>query len=166
MIIFFLPIFCLLSIKVWKFIKKERIFFCIRLSISNCTTKNYDRNVYIWQGFCAWGVGLWKIKWEKINWNKEHILNVIRLFLKDYKNVYKHHMISNRYIPSKLNMIKKNMPIADGYISLYLFLNKMYSVFPTISRVRNRGLDGSGENCSCVAENIYNDQVIYSGEDI
>jgi len=27
MIIFFLPIFCLLSIKVWKFIKKERIFF-------------------------------------------------------------------------------------------------------------------------------------------
>jgi len=42
----------------------------------------------------------------------------------------------------------------------------MYSVFPTISRVRNRGLDGSGENCSCVAENIYNDQVIYSGEDI
>jgi len=91
--------------------------------------------------------------------SSELFLKIIKMFI----NITWSRIVT---YPSKLKHDKKNMPIADGYISLYLFLNKMYSVFPTISRVRNRGLDGSGENCSCVAENIYNDQVIYSGEDI
>jgi len=128
--------------------------------------RNYHKDIYIWQGFSAWGVGIWKGKWEKIKWNREDMIKTIRTILKNYKNVYKHHQISNRYISSKLNMVKKNMPVVDGYISLYLFLNQMYSVFPTISRVRNTGHDGSGENCGYMENNIYNNQSIYNGFNI
>jgi hypothetical protein len=39
----------------------------------------------------------------------------------------------------------------------------MYSVFPTVSRVRNWGLDGSGVNCGLDQNDIYKKQAIYTG---
>jgi len=41
----------------------------------------------------------------------------------------------------------------------------MYSVFPTVSRVRNTGHDGSGLHCGNMKKNPYKEQNIYTGSD-
>ena len=125
---------------------------------------SYNHDVYLWQGFSAWGVGIWKEKWEKVPWERDEAIKTIRQFLKNYKSIYKHHQVANHYIPAKLKMIEQNRIHGDGYISLYQFLNNMYSVFPVISRVRNMGHDGSGTGCGYMEDDIYSRQEVYSGE--
>jgi hypothetical protein len=126
--------------------------------------KNYDQDVYLWQGYSAWGVGIWREKWEKVLWEKDDAINIIKRFLKSYKSIYKHHKVANHYIPAKLKMIEQNWIHGDGYISLYQFQNNMYSVFPVVSRVRNMGHDGSGFGCGHMENDIYAQQEVYSGE--
>ena len=46
---------------------------------------------------------------------------------------------------------------------MHQYLNKMYSVFPSESRVRNLGNDGSGENCSMLNNDVFSNQKIYFG---
>jgi len=123
--------------------------------------QNYNSNIYIWCGFSAWGVGLWRDKWQKIDWNVYSALQEVRIFLKNYKQVYKLNKIANHYVPALILMLKNNVFHGDGYICLYQFQNNMNSIFPTISRVRNMGHDGSGVNCKIVNYDIYKEQKIY-----
>lgn len=126
--------------------------------------KNYNQDVYLWQGYSAWGVGIWREKWKKVPWERDEAINKIKRFLKSYTSIYKHHKVANHYIPAKLKMIEQNRIHGDGYINLYQFLNNMYSVFPVISRVRNMGHDGSGIGCGYMENDIYAQQEVYSGE--
>lgn len=128
---------------------------------------NKGENIYINHFFSGWGFGVWKNKWEKINWNKEIILQKTRDFLKDYKSVYEYNKTANNLVLNLIYMIKKNTVYGDSYISLYQYLNKEYSLFPIISRVKNIGHDGSGAHCRNKKKNdIYNNQEIYQGDDI
>jgi hypothetical protein len=124
--------------------------------------ENYDHDVYIWQGYSGWGVGMWGHKWKKIPWETEKAFNVINRFLKNFKEIYNYNKVANIYVPAKLDMIYQNKIHGDGYICLYLFLKKMYTVFPVISRVRNLGHDGTGINCGFLKNDIYSQQEIYS----
>ena len=125
----------------------------------------YKKDIYLWQGFSAWGVGIWKEKWEKVDWEEEKALKSIRQFLKNYKAVYQHQKTANHYFPAILKMVEQNRLHGDGYLSLYQFLNNMYSVFPVTSRVRNMGHDGSGIGCGYMENDIYAQQAIYSRQD-
>ena len=123
----------------------------------------YAENIYIWQGYSAWGSGIWKKKFEKIDFKEESAINIVSEFTKDYKNMYKFNKISNHYIPILLSMKKRGIMLGDIYICLFLYLNKMYTVFPVISRVRNIGHDGSGLNCGDQKNSLYAYQKIFSG---
>ena len=128
--------------------------------------KSYDKDIYIWQGFSAWGVGLWRTKWKKVNFEHAFALDTVKNFLKNYKDVYQLQKIANRYLPAMIEMIKKQIIHGDGLICFYLFQNKMYSIFPTISRVRNTGHDGSGEHCGYMTTDTYREQDLYYGDSI
>jgi hypothetical protein len=117
--------------------------------------KIYNEDIYLWQGFSAWGVGFWKYKWEKVYSEKTNSTAIVRDFLKNYYSVYRFQKIANHYLPSLLYMLKRQMVIGDSYINLYLFKNNMYSVFPLFSRVRNLGHDGSGVHSVYKVDDIF-----------
>lgn len=125
--------------------------------------ENYRQDIYIWMGFSAWGVGIWKEKWAKVDFSERGGIKNVREFLINLNDVIKLNKIANHYIPALFHILKQNCLIADGYICRHQFLNKMYSVFPTLSRVRNIGHDGSGINCGFMKNDIYSSQEIYSG---
>lgn len=125
---------------------------------------NYNLDIYLWQGYSAWGVGIWRDKWKKVSLEKDKALTNIRNFFKSYKDIYNYYKVANHYIPALLFMIEKNRIHGDGYICLHQFSNNMYSVFPVISRVRNMGHDGSGTGCGYMENDIYAQQEIYFGE--
>jgi hypothetical protein len=124
--------------------------------------KAYKDDVYIWTGFSAWGVGIWKEKWRKVQWEKEAIFYEVNSFLKNPKSIIKHFRVANHFGPGLLSMLNKNTIHGDTYLSMYMFVNKMYSVFPAISRVRNTGHDGSGVNGGFLINNPYIEQILYN----
>lgn len=125
---------------------------------------NDSQDVYLWQGYSAWGVGIWRDKWKKVPWQKDESIKIIKCFLKSYNSIYNCHKIANHYIPGLLLMIEQNKFNGDGMVCLHQFLNNMYSVFPAVSRVRNMGHDGSGTGCGYMENDLYSQQEVYSGE--
>ena len=83
--------------------KREDIFSVSGYQYPIAMPGNYDKDVYIWQGFSAWGVGIWKNKWEKVDFQLQGTLSNIRLFLKNYKDVYRLQKIANHYLPTNDN---------------------------------------------------------------
>jgi hypothetical protein len=143
--------------------KRNDVFSISGYNYPIITPTNYQKDIYIWQGFSAWGVGLWKEKWQKVVWEKEVSLKIMKSFLNNYFKVYKYQKIANHYFLATIEMVKQDNLIGDGYISLHHFINNMYTVFPNISRVRNLGHDGSGINCGFMENDIYGLQDLYVG---
>lgn len=124
-----------------------------------------DKGFYYSNLFSGWGFGVWKKKWEKINWDKDDVLNETRIFLKKYKDVYKYNKTANNLVLNLIYMVKNDTIYGDSFISLFQYLNNCYSVFPATSMVRNIGHDNSGEHCKNKKKyNIYEKQDIYSGD--
>ena len=57
-------------------------------------------------------------------------------------------------------MIRTKKIFGDQLINIHLVQQNMYCVFPYISKVRNHGHDGTGENCGIELNNIYLNQII------
>jgi hypothetical protein len=127
--------------------------------------KFYKNEIYTWQGYSAWGVGLWRDKFLKIDWSKEVVQSEVKSLLNNYTKIIQLNKIGNHYIPALLHMHNVQQVHGDTYISMYQFLNNMTSVFPVISRVRNMGHDGSGVNCVVIEDNVFSAQEIYRGSD-
>lgn len=125
--------------------------------------KSYRDEIYLWQGFSAWGVGLWRDKFLKIDWNETVVHQNVSKFFKNYYNVVKFNQIANIYIPALFYMHSERLIHTDIVVCMDQYLNKKYSIFPAKSRVRNRGNDGSGENCISIEDDIYANQEIYQG---
>lgn len=104
--------------------------------------KEYPHGIYKWQGFSAWGVGLWYDRWLEIDWSSE----AIHLFLADTYLVTALNRISEHVLPCLTTHLKKNHLVADAAISIHLVKKNKYTVFPVISKVRNLGHDGTGEH--------------------
>jgi hypothetical protein len=124
---------------------------------------NYQNDCYIWQGFSGWGVGIWKDKWEKLYRDVDLANGKTRKFIKNFSEVYKLNKVANHYIPGLIHMLEKNTFHGDTYICMCMYVNKMYSLFPSVSRVRNMGHDGSGINGGILEDDIYKKQRIFSG---
>lgn len=104
--------------------------------------KQYVYDVYLWQGLSAWGFGIWKKKWEKMDFT----IQKVNYWLKDKNHLKKLDKVSQHYRYALNTMQKKNRINGDGFISNYLIENNMYSVFPTKTLVINNGHDGMGNN--------------------
>jgi len=120
--------------------------------------KSYSSNYYIWPGFDAWGVGLWKEKWNRVDFssenNRKNALSVTKII--------KLNAIAGNYISALFQLAQYGVLHDDFAVCLHLIEKKMYSVFPVVSKVRNNGLDNSGENGGF--SGIYNNQVIDEAE--
>jgi len=115
---------------------------------------NYHDEIYLWSCFSAWGSGVWREKWEGVNWS----LNDLKLFLSDKANIKKLNKIAEHLYPALKLVLKTGNIHGDTIISYHMIKKHMYTVFPLISRVRNTGHDGSGEHSGI--NKIYQNQSI------
>jgi hypothetical protein len=124
-------------------------------------------NIYLWPGFAGWGVGLWRDRFYNVNKTFENLDICIRYqkyFFRDIKKVLKLNNIANHLVPSLLESIRKKVFLGDTHYCLYINEEKMFSVFPPVSLVKNLGQDGTGTNSGFDKMNIYLNQIIFAGK--
>jgi len=102
----------------------------------------YRIDVYRWQGFSAWGVGLWREKWMKISWGYEGLEEI----LAEKSKVRAINNVGEGYLAAFRKRRDLGERIADSIISYNILLRNQYSIFPVVSKVRNIGHDGMGEH--------------------
>jgi len=118
-------------------------------------------NYYSWTGFSAWGVGLWKNKYEKVDIST----NYVRNFLKKNSNIVKLYSVADHYFPGAVEMIRNCNKAGDTLFSIYQTEHNMKSIFPVVSKVRNYGHDGSGVHNSHSNFDLYSNQLIDENND-
>lgn len=117
----------------------------------------YKNSCYLWTGFNGYGNGWWKSKFNYSYLDYNNFLD----FLADKSKVTQFFNIANHILPIILSGLKKGLIYGDAALSYNLFLNNRYQLYPTISKVRNTGYDGSGINCNI--NDIYINQQIDDG---
>lgn len=121
----------------------------------------YTKDVYLWTGFSAWGVGKWKDRWESTI--EEPPLDELKSFLKEKPYMKKLDAIAGHYRPALQHIVDTGHYTGDTIYSYQMFKNGYYSVFPLVSRVRNIGHDGSGLHCVVDNTQEFLQQEISSG---
>lgn len=119
----------------------------------------YKHDVYMIRGFAGWGVGMWREKWNKVDWSMDAYSSMLNKKNND-KELKKNY---ETYLPSLIKIQETGIIIGDIFILLYLIDKNMYSVWPVKSRVRNCGHDGSGVHGGY--SEVYKNQEIYTGPD-
>lgn len=112
-----------------------RHFYHIKLEGNTFYRQNVD--------FSAWGFGMWKDRYEMVCRLNNHY------FLEQFtvKNIQKVFLNGARRVRDFCIACRKDpMPFTDSMLSVYAALNGMNVIMPSISLVRNLGVDGSGEN--------------------
>lgn len=100
----------------------------------------YKADHYPMVGYNAWGVGIWYDK-KPVLMPCDDILFSAKKFLKAYKlkeGMALHRMFTRR----------RTRATNDLEWRVFCAFNKKYCIFPSVSKVRNWGFDGSGHNCS------------------
>lgn len=127
--------------KTLKFYESDkRIFSVTGYNYPISIPKDYPYSVYLSYRCGSWGWGTWKDRWEKVDWS-----------IKDYKE-FKHDEVAQRQFnrggEDLVNMLDYQM---RGYIDSWAirwcythYKNKAYCIHPTVSKIKNIGLDGSG----------------------
>jgi hypothetical protein len=105
--------------------------------------------------FSGWGFGIWREKFKDIKFDVDEAGRSL-------KNSKIRKKIKHRFLIKALEQIVKTGNITgDTLICLHQYKNNLYSVYPTNSRVRNHGHDGTGVNCVTDTHNsIYSNQEI------
>lgn len=89
---------------------------------------------------CAWGIGSWFDKISELD-SEDIYLKLINH--KNIKRLTKSTSGRNCFL-SLIGMSKGESPLGDVKIAAYQILEEKNTIFPTISKVRNYGWDGSG----------------------
>jgi hypothetical protein len=138
---------------------REDIFSVSGYTSDSILPDYYNKDCYLWCAYSGWGVGMWKNKWEKVDWDLLSFENM----LNNSKTKFLLYKYYKRYI-NQIFRIKENGKITgDGFLLLYMIHNNLYSLFPKQSLVRNIGTDGSGVNATRIRNSKFNSQNIYDG---
>jgi hypothetical protein len=119
--------------------------------------QDYPHDVYKWWGFSAWGVGLWRERWETIQWGYEPFREII----KSADFVRAIHKLKPGWCLRIAPYAEKELKIVDLIISCNMWLSRQHTVFPVLSKVRNMGHDGRGEHCGVTGR--YSNQEMDNG---
>jgi glycosyltransferase involved in cell wall biosynthesis len=117
----------------------------------------YKYSSFLWQGCSGYSNGWWKSKYEPSYLQ----LNNFNEFLTDRSKLTEFFNMANHTLPVIFSGLNKGIIYGDAAVSYNLFSNNRYQLFPTVSKVRNTGYDGSGLNCG--VNNIYSNQQIDDG---
>ena len=121
--------------------KNSDIFSISGYSHKLCFPAEYSYDVYFAPRSSSWGWATWKDRWLSCDWE-----------LKDWASVEKTAKAFNRWGGSDCyGMLKgwkegRNQSWAIRFC-YNQFLKKSFTLFPIISRINNKGFDGSGTNC-------------------
>jgi hypothetical protein len=103
----------------------------------------YKHDSYLVTAFSGWGVGVWRDKYNKVEWSLDYF---DILFNKE--NNHKTLKTNYELWYSNLQEIRdKRILKGDGVLLMHMIENKMYSLFPISTKVKNMGHDNSGVNC-------------------
>lgn len=124
-------------------------------SVLYSAVKEY--NMFLRTAYNPWGVGLFREKKRKLKEtvSKEWLDSISKnnqemLQLFQYRK-YTFWMFSVGYLTKKLPVFfnkQGEVRCIDIIVEIYMSLNGMYAIFPVVSKTRNWGFDGSGENCA------------------
>lgn len=103
--------------------------------------KLYPYNAFPAADYNAWGYGGWFTKPIKNNINKDECLKSLRLTIKIILHGYA--LAVQRFVHYRNSKVQ----FPDICLRIYCSFNHVYAIFPTVSKVRNWGYDGSGVNC-------------------
>jgi len=117
---------------------------------------NYPYNFFLFKGAPGWGIGLWKNKYNNIDLS----VSSVNEFLKSYRNILKVTKDANYLLPHLIDVVNKNHVAGDTIFSMNMVKNNMFCILPTISKVRNYGLDGTGVHCGLTKKNSFINQPI------
>lgn len=116
----------------------------------------YKSNYYLMKLLSGWGYGVWKYKYWELPENTNYLFESIN----HIKAAIKLDRAWRFLLPGLLYMIRTKRIFGDVLITQHLVQQNMYCVFPYITKVRNHGHDGTGENCGVVSSGIYCNQDI------
>ncbi|MGN0157150.1 MAG: hypothetical protein ACI39N_07860 [Lachnospiraceae bacterium] len=111
----------------------------------------YTNNIY----FAAFGYGIWKEKWLRLNkeitpellYSSYKNSHFMRTFRKQGANQYCNFV--KGLLGYTTDLIQNNtLRIIDLSCGIYMLITGKKMIFPVVSKVRNWGYDGSGQNCS------------------
>lgn len=100
-----------------------------------------NKNIYVSYAYSAWGIGIWKAK--ELNKTREEVKHLLH----SITNCWRIFNVEPRILYTLFRMMNKGDLYGDTFSTAYDILNNCYSIFPTVSKVRNWGYDGSGEHC-------------------
>lgn len=119
--------------------------------------ETYAHDVYKWQGFSAWGAGLWLDRWRAVDWEMTGFNDLAQDKYKRRKLA----LAGEHLYPMIVHYQNRGHKIIDFIISYYMVQNNLYSIFPVESKVRNLGHDGTGEHSGIT--NLYANQSMDTG---
>jgi hypothetical protein len=94
--------------------------------------------------FSAWGAGLFRDRYIRA----DHLCGrrASSFFLNPF-NCWRANKIDRRLLPMYLAARRRGAIHGDVFYRLHCLKNNLYSAFPSVTKVINRGFDGSGQNC-------------------
>lgn len=101
---------------------------------------------YLSQFHNAWGSGYYANRWSEFLTATSDINRYIENYLFDIPSVLKRQKIAPHFLRNILSTYIKGKTHRDILISIYMYQNKKFSIFPSQSLVKNTGHDNSGVN--------------------
>jgi hypothetical protein len=128
-----------------KYEDDEQIFsvsaYCPKIKIPS----DYEHDIFLFKRFNAWGFGIWKNRFEQINYVT---LDEYNYFAGDADKVAAFINGGGKDMMKMLTFDAKGLIDALDVKARYAqFLSNQYTVFPTSSLSFNIGMDSSGEHC-------------------
>lgn len=126
--------------------------------------ENIDSGMFFSSHFSAWGTGYWTNKYEKYEREVNNCQDYKKDFIKNKIHATNLCLRNPFMMNAVLNMIMRNKDYGDAYFLSYTYSHNLLNLFPSVSKVRNYGNDGSGENCKKIRDDKYQIQPIDSNE--
>lgn len=122
------------------------------------------KNILIRQSlnFPAWGYGIWKKEYEEeTQFSQTDVFEFMKSFrnaralYRQQRNLFNQavYIASGKHYLAVLGNGK--LRHIDAVKGLYMTINKKYMILPALSKVRNIGHDGSGQNCQAARKNDF-----------
>lgn len=105
--------------------------------------KSYPYNAYPIIGYNAWGVGRWFAKEPQLYTDEEIIYS--------WKNVFKCIRLNQGVAMFRIMKRMRTHATSDLQWRIYCAFHHKYCIFPKVTKVKNWGFDGSGENSPLLA---------------
>jgi len=118
---------------------------------------DYTANYIYRKGFSAWGYGTWNNRLDKVDYDVADMRDFVAdpELRKRLKYYYERH-----YYTTLTHIYHDTAIWGDGAIVLDMIKNDTYCVYPTVSKVRNHGHDGSGEHGGNLKDSPYSKVIL------